>query len=64
MRISNLFAFLVACFVLVSALSLIYNDATHAMQFSGWSLISYQDITKPSQKVLRTTHKQQLKMQR
>jgi uncharacterized membrane protein (GlpM family) len=41
MKLSNLFGFLVACFVLVSALSLIYNDATHAMQFSGWSLISY-----------------------
>jgi uncharacterized membrane protein (GlpM family) len=41
MKISNLFEFLVATFVLMSALSLIYNDATHAMQFSGWSLISY-----------------------
>jgi uncharacterized membrane protein (GlpM family) len=41
MKISHVFAFLVACFVFVSALCLIYNDATHAMQFSGWSLISY-----------------------
>jgi uncharacterized membrane protein (GlpM family) len=41
MRFSHVFAFLVACFVFVSALCLIYNDAHHAMQFSGWSLISY-----------------------
>jgi uncharacterized membrane protein (GlpM family) len=41
MIFSHVFAFLVACLVFVSALCLIYNDATHAMQFSGWSLISY-----------------------
>jgi threonine/homoserine/homoserine lactone efflux protein len=41
MRLSHLFAFLVACLVFVSALCLIYQDATHAMQFSGWALISY-----------------------
>jgi uncharacterized membrane protein (GlpM family) len=41
MRFSHVFAFLVACLVFVSALCLIYNDATHAMQFSVWALISY-----------------------
>jgi hypothetical protein len=41
MKLSHVFAFLVACLTFVAALSLIYNDATHAMQFSGWALISY-----------------------
>lgn len=41
MRFSHIFAFLVACLTFVAALCLIYNDSTHAMQFSGWALISY-----------------------
>jgi hypothetical protein len=41
MKLSHVFAFLVACLTFVAALSLIYNDAHHAMQFSGWALISY-----------------------
>lgn len=41
MRISHLFAFLVACLTFVAALSLIYSDSTHAMQLSGWAIISY-----------------------
>jgi len=41
MKLSHVFAFLVACLTFVAALSLIYQDSTHAMQFSGWALISY-----------------------
>jgi threonine/homoserine/homoserine lactone efflux protein len=41
MKLTHVFGFLVACLTFVAALSLIYNDAHHAMQFSGWALISY-----------------------
>ena len=41
MRPSNLFAFLVACFTFMGALSLIYHVTDYVMTFSGWALISY-----------------------
>lgn len=41
MKLSHVFAFLVASLTFIAALSLIYNDSHHAMQFSGWALISY-----------------------
>lgn len=41
MKLSHLFAFLVACLTFVAALSLIYHQTDLVMTFSGWSLISY-----------------------
>lgn len=41
MKLSNLFAFLVACLTFVSALCLIYHESRYTMTFSGWALISY-----------------------
>jgi NADH:ubiquinone oxidoreductase subunit 2 (subunit N) len=41
MKISNVFAFLVACLTFTAALSLIYHETDLVMTFSGWSLISY-----------------------
>jgi hypothetical protein len=41
MKLSHLFAFLVACLTFVAALSLIYHETDLVMTFSGWSLISY-----------------------
>ena len=41
MTLSNLFAFLVACFTFISAMSLIYHESDYVMTFSGWALISY-----------------------
>jgi hypothetical protein len=41
MKLSHLFAFLVACLTFIASLSLIYHDTDLVMTFSGWSLISY-----------------------
>ena len=41
MKLSHVFAFLVACLTLTAALSLIYHQTDLVMTFSGWSLISY-----------------------
>ena len=41
MKISHVFAFLVACLTFTAALSLIYHETDLVMTFSGFSIISY-----------------------
>jgi hypothetical protein len=41
MKLSHVFAFLVACLTFVASLSLIYHETGLVMTFSGWALISY-----------------------
>jgi hypothetical protein len=41
MKLSHLFAYLLACLTFMAAISLIYHQTDLVMTFSGWSLISY-----------------------